>query len=120
MAYIGQAIFFGLLAQSTLFLVGALLVLCMRISSGVIIPLDTSLLQTSTEPDMRGRVFALHEATYSGVMQVSYILAGLAYTHIGIPHTGIIVGAMSLLCGISWLWQFGAGAVAALHRRATG
>ena len=116
-AYLTQALFFSLLAQSARFLVGSVMLLLMRISSGVIIPLDTYLLQTSTEPNLRGRLFALHEATYGGVMQVSYILTGIAYIRLGIPHTGIIVGAMSLLCGISWLWQFGPGAVAALHAR---
>lgn len=119
-AYLTQALFFGLLAQSTLFVVGSVMLLLMRISSGVIIPLDIYLLQHSTEPGMRGRLFALHEATYGGVMQVSYVLTGIAYARLGIPPTGIIVGGMSLVCGISWLWQFGPGAVAALHERATG
>ena len=92
-----------------------MLLLLMRISSGVIIPLDTYLLQASSEPSLRGRLFALHESTYGGVMQLSYVLTGLAYTRIGVPQTGIIVGAMSLLCGLSWLWQFGRGAVGVLR-----
>ena len=117
-AYITQALFFGLLAQSTLIVVGSAMLLLMRISSGVIIPLDTSLLQTSSEPGVRGRLFALHEATYGGVMQVSYVMTGYAYAHIGVPRTGLLVGAMSLICGVSWLSQFGAGAVAALRGRA--
>lgn len=83
----------------------------------MIIPLDTYLLQTSTETGVRGRMFALHESTYGGVMQVSYVVTGLAYVHRGIAQTGIIVGAISLVCGLSWLWQFGAVAVAALRRR---
>lgn len=113
--YLAQALFFGLLAQSTTLLVGGAVLLLMRISSGVIIPLDSYLLQTSTEPGMRGRLFALHESTYGGVMQASYVLTGVAYARIGIPHTGVVVGAMSLLCGVSWLWQFGARAVSALR-----
>ncbi len=119
-AYIAQALFFGLLAQSTLFLIGGLMLLFMRVSSGVIIPLDTYLLQSSTEPGMRGRIFALHEATYGGVMQASYVLTGLAYIRIGIPRTGLLVGAMSLLCGVSWLWQFGIGAIMALRASEAG
>ncbi|MDQ6831812.1 MAG: MFS transporter [Chloroflexota bacterium] len=118
-AYLTQALFFGLLAQSTLIVVGGAMLLLMRISSGVIIPLDTSLLQMSAAPHLRGRLFALHEATYGGVMQVSYVMAGYAYAHIGVPHAGLLVGAMSLICGVSWLWQFGAGAIAALRGRAT-
>ncbi|GHO77848.1 hypothetical protein KSD_56190 [Ktedonobacter sp. SOSP1-85] len=64
---------------------GSLLLLLMRVSSGVIIPLDSYLLQTSTEQGMRGRIFALHSSTYGGVMQISYVLTGYAFEHIGIP-----------------------------------
>jgi Arabinose efflux permease len=105
-AYITQALFFGLLTQSTFFLLGALMLLLMRASSGVIIPLDSYLLQSSSKPDMRGRLFALHSATYGGVMQVSYVLAGYAFAHIGIPVAGLLIASISLLCGISWLLQF--------------
>jgi MFS family permease len=106
-AYLAQALFFAVLAQCTVFLAGGLMLLLMRISSGVIIPLDTYLLQTSTDPDIRGRVFALHGSTYGGVMQGSYVLTGYAYGHLGVPRTGLLIGAVSLLCGLSWLAQFG-------------
>jgi predicted MFS family arabinose efflux permease len=107
-AYLTQALFFGLLAQSTFFLLGSLLLLLMRVSSGVIIPLDSYLLQTSTEQDMRGSISALHSSTYGGVMQISYILAGYAFEHIGIPFAGLLIATISLLCGASWLMQFAA------------
>lgn len=107
LAYLAQAIFFAALAQCTAVLAGGLMLLLMRISSGVIIPLDTYLLQTSTEPGVRGRVFALHGSTYGGVMQGSYVLTGYAYGHLGVPRTGLLIGAVSLLCGLSWLAQFG-------------
>ncbi len=105
-AYITQAIFFAALAQSKFFLIGLLMLLFMRISSGVIIPLDNYLLQSSAKPGLKGRLFALHSSTYGGVMQMSYVLTGFAFEHIGIPLVGLLIGAMSLLCGISWLLQF--------------
>lgn len=106
-AYLTQALFFGVMTQFTVFTWGALMLLLMRVSSGVIIPLDTYMLQTSTSPDVQGRVFSLHSSTYGGVMQLSYALMGLALTRFGIPAVGIVIGAMSLVCGLSWLAQFG-------------
>lgn len=106
-AYLTQALFFGAMTQFTVFAWGALMLLLMRISSGVIIPLDTYMLQVSTPPEVRGRVFSLHGSTYGGVMQLSYALMGLALARFGIPTVGIVIGAMSLMCGVSWLAQFG-------------
>lgn len=105
-AYITQAIFFGVMTQFTVFAWGALMLLLMRLSSGIIIPLDTYMLQISTDKSMQGRVFALHGSTYGGVMQLSFAIMGLALSKFGIPNVGIIIGIMSLLCGVSWLWQF--------------
>jgi MFS family permease len=51
--------------------------LLMRISAGIIIPLDTYLLQLSTQDKIRGRVFSLHGSTYSGVMQLSYAVLAI-------------------------------------------
>lgn len=105
MAYLAQAIFLALLAQFTVFWMCALFLLLMRISSGIIIPLDTYLLQTHTSPEMRGRVFALHESTYMGVMQLSYVMFGTAFQLFGIAIVGLVIGVVSFLCGLSWLYQ---------------
>lgn len=105
-AYLTQAVFFGMMTQFTVFAWGALMLLFMRISSGVIIPLDTYLLQISTDKSIQGRVFALHGSTYGGVMQLSFAVMGLAISKWGIPTVGILIGIMSLLCGVSWLGQF--------------
>ena len=40
-------------------------------------------------------------------MQLSYVLTGFAFKYLGIPLIGVIIGVMSLLCGVSWLVQFG-------------
>jgi predicted MFS family arabinose efflux permease len=47
-AYVTQALFFAFMTQFTVFAWGAIMLLLMRISSGIIIPLDTYLLQISS------------------------------------------------------------------------
>ncbi|WFA04663.1 hypothetical protein [Bacillus sp. HSf4] len=61
----------------------------MRVSSGVIIPLDSYMLQTNTREEVRGRVFSFHLATYGGFMQLSYLASGFAYDQWGIPLVGL-------------------------------
>ncbi|AEJ39537.1 hypothetical protein TPY_1347 [Sulfobacillus acidophilus TPY] len=56
----------------------------MRISSGIIIPLDNGLLQTYVDARLQGRVFSLHQSTYGGVMQLSYALDGSPFSNLAI------------------------------------
>jgi hypothetical protein len=35
-----------------------------------------------------------------------FLFTGYAFEHIGIPFVGLLIAAISLLCGISWLVQF--------------
>ncbi|SFV06933.1 Predicted arabinose efflux permease, MFS family [Alicyclobacillus macrosporangiidus] len=111
-AYTTQALFFGILTQATNVVLGCLSLLLMRMSSGVIIPLDAYLLQTGTDPTKRGRVFSLHVSTYGGVMQLSYVATGFALQHFGIHLMGMVIAAMSLICGVCWLLQFGRSSLA--------
>lgn len=104
-AYLTQAFFFALLAQSAVFIAGASMLLLMRFSSGIIIPLDSYLMQVHTKPEVRGRIFSLHNSTYSGVMQLSYASMGYLYETVGIPVMGLVIGFVSFLCGLSWLLQ---------------
>ncbi|MFD1677631.1 MFS transporter [Alicyclobacillus fodiniaquatilis] len=106
-AYLLQTLFFVALTQFTHFTWGACMLLLMRMSSGIIIPLDIYLLQINTQPEIRGRVFSLYYSTYGGVMQLSYSMMGLAFATFGIPVVGMAIGAMSMLCGVFWLAQFG-------------
>ena len=106
-AYLTQALFFSLMTQFTAFIIGSLMLLLMRISSGVIIPLDSYMIQTGVESHKQGRVFALHGSTYGGVMQLSFAITGVAFQRFGIRSVGIVIGSISLLCGLSWLAQFG-------------
>lgn len=108
-SYLTQALFFALLAQTNNFLMGVLMLFLMRVSSGIIIPLDTYILQTHTKEEIRGRVFSLHIATYGGVMQLSYVVSGWAYEQLGIPLVGLGIGIISFLCGMSWLIQYKRG-----------
>ena len=78
-SYLIQAVFFALLAHTNTLLTGMFMLYLMRVCSGIIIPLDTYLLQINTKETIRGRVFSLHMATYGGVMQLSYVVAGWAY-----------------------------------------
>lgn len=104
-AYLTQALFFTLFAQSDIFIFGALMLLFMRFSSGIIIPLDSYLMQMHTKPEVRGRIFSLHNSTYSGVMQLSYASLGYLFESFGIPIMGMIIGLISFLCGSFWLLQ---------------
>lgn len=105
LAYLTQAIFFGLMAQAKMLMVGAMFLLGMRISSGIIIPLDAGLLQLNVPRPFQGRVFALHDATYGSVMQLSYVVVGWAFQQFGYQRVGLIVGLVSGLCGVFWLSQ---------------
>jgi predicted MFS family arabinose efflux permease len=102
-AYTIQSMLFVFLTQSTVFYLGALCLFLMRVCGGVIIPLSTYMVQISTDDQIRGRVFALYDSSYTGVMQVSYIASGYAYEHYGVPIVGAISGLISLLCGVVWL-----------------
>lgn len=106
-AYLSQALFFAAMTQIPVFAWGATMLLLMRTSSGIIIPLGTYMLQTATTPDMRGRMFVLHNSAYGAVMQLSYACTGMALSRFPIALVGIVIGAMSMLCGLSWLLQFG-------------
>ncbi|MDA7025698.1 hypothetical protein PJ311_03605 [Bacillus sp. CLL-7-23] len=41
---------------------------CIRVSSGIMIPLDSCLLQVHTKEEVRERVFSLHLAIYKWFM----------------------------------------------------
>ncbi|UHA75499.1 MFS transporter [Paenibacillus sp. 481] len=105
-AYLTQALFFTLLTQLTTFEWGAIMLLLMRISSGVIVPLDTYLLQINTPESVRGRVFTFHYSTYGGVMQLSFAIFGFLFDSLGISAAGAIIGLTSFGCGLFWLIQF--------------
>jgi MFS family permease len=104
-AYLTQALFFAFMTQFSIFILGAFMLLLMRISSGIITPLDSYLLQFYTPDEVRGRVFSLHSSTYLGVMQISYASLGYLVERFGVPTMGIVIGIISFICGLTWLIQ---------------
>ena len=56
-AYFLQGIFFLGFILSDQLIFGIITLLCMRIAGGIIVPLDTTLLQTYTHESMIGKVF---------------------------------------------------------------
>ena len=56
-AYLLQGIFFLGFILSDQLIIGIITLFCMRIAGGIIVPLDTTLLQTYTHENMIGKVF---------------------------------------------------------------
>ncbi|WP_084065671.1 MFS transporter [Bacillus sp. JKS001846] len=104
-SYVVQSLLFVLLTQSTVFYFGGLFLFLMRVCGGIIIPLSNYFVQLGTADEIRGRVFALYNSTYMGVMQVSYFGSGYAFEKYSIPVVGAIGGVISMLCGLIWLSQ---------------
>jgi MFS family permease len=102
-AYVTQAVFFTGIALCSDTWWTIFMLYFMRVSSGIIIPLDSTILQINTAPEVRGRVFALHGSTYGGFMQLSYLTSSLMFANLGITLTGAIIGSVSLFCGMYWL-----------------
>ncbi|HYF91273.1 MAG TPA: hypothetical protein VD969_03400 [Symbiobacteriaceae bacterium] len=100
--YVLQGLLFALFSGTSNLAVGALFLLGMRIASGIIIPIDTYLLQRTVPPELHGRVFSLHSATYGGVMQLSVALTGLMLDQIG-HLSGVVMGLVACACGLLWV-----------------
>lgn len=82
-AYLLQALSLTAFALSRTVADGALWLLLMRVASGVIIPLGSTLIQAAVPPDRQGRVFALYSGSYLALMQASVLLAGWGIRTIG-------------------------------------
>ncbi|WP_028935551.1 MFS transporter [Pseudonocardia spinosispora] len=79
---------------------GALVV--MRLASGVVIALDTTLLLATVPAELRGRVTSLHMTTYAAMARVSLALFGALLTISDPRLLGIGAGVSSLLIGLVW------------------
>ncbi len=84
LAYLTQAIFFGLMAEAKMLMVGAMFLLGMRISSGIIIPLDAGLLQLHVPRPFQAGYLLCHDATYGSVMQLPILLWAGRFNTLGI------------------------------------
>lgn len=108
-AYLLQGLFFALFAALSTPILGVPAFFVMRVAGGIIIPLDSALLQRTVPSNLLGRVFSLHSATYGGVMQLSMLWTGFMVDSMGAQLTGTILGVVASVGGMGWLWALRAG-----------
>lgn len=103
-AYFLQGIFFLGFILSNQLIIGIITLFCMRIVGGIIVPLDTTLLQTYTKENMMGKVFSFHYSIYGSLIQLSMFFTG-ALLEILSPQ---IIGSLLALCCIfvSFIWLY--------------
>jgi MFS family permease len=76
--------------------------LAMRVASGVIIALDTTLLLATVPDHLHGRVYSAHAATYGAVMRVSLALTGALLLAVSPRAVTLGAGLASVLVGTAW------------------
>jgi MFS family permease len=101
-AYVVQGV-----AWTTMFLVpeavaGAAFLAVMRVASGVIIALDTTILLATVPAPLRGRITSLHMSTYSAVARLALAVYGTLLAVAGVNGVGIVTGCASTLLGVVW------------------
>ncbi|PEW47066.1 MFS transporter [Bacillus cereus] len=103
-AYFLQGIFFLAFILSNQLISGIITLLCMRIAGGIIVPLDTTLLQTYTKETMMGKVFSFHYSIYGSLIQLSMFFTGWLLEILS-PQ---IIGSLLAICCIfvSFIWLF--------------
>ncbi|PFM08993.1 MFS transporter [Bacillus cereus] len=103
-AYFLQGIFFLAFILSDQLISGIITLLCMRIAGGIIVPLDTTLLQTYTKETMMGKVFSFHYSIYGSLIQLSMFFTGWLLEILS-PQ---IIGSLLAICCIfvSFIWLF--------------
>lgn len=74
----------------------------MRMASGVIIALDTTILLTGVPARLRGRITSLHLTTYNAVSRVSLAAFAGVLAVTGVRAAGMAAGAASVLVGAAW------------------
>lgn len=97
-----EAIFFALFAFSSSVVVGMLCLFVSQLGSGILITLADPLLQKATQPETRGRVFALNTSLYTGTKQLSLLVSGPVLSLVGAPLLGLITGGIGCIAGAGW------------------
>ncbi|MFD5142969.1 MFS transporter [Streptomyces sp. NPDC058401] len=105
-AYTAAYVFQGL-AWGAFFLAGhpvlaVALLGVMRLASGVIIALDTTVLLATVPAAVRGRVSSLHMTTYGAMARVSLALFGGLLAVSDVRTVGVCTGAASVVLGLLW------------------
>ncbi|MED1091565.1 MFS transporter [Bacillus paramycoides] len=103
-AYLLQGFFFLGFILSDQLIIGIITLLCMRIAGGIIVPLDTTLLQTYTSENMIGKVFSFHYSIYGSLIQLSMFITGWL---LEIFSPQIIGSSLAICCiFVSFIWLF--------------
>jgi len=76
--------------------------LAMRVASGVIIALDTTLLLATVPDKLHGRAYALHTTTYGVVSQASLAVTGIALLAVSAQAVTLGAGLASVVVGALW------------------
>ena len=118
LAYVVQGAAWGAMFLFHVAALGITLLALMRLASGVIIALDTTILLATVPERLHGRITSLHSATYSAVSQLSLGAFGGFLAVAGIMAVGITAGAASVLAGGTW-WGLSGRRAAALYEDAT-
>ncbi|WAP54940.1 MFS transporter [Streptomyces sp. S465] len=102
LAYVAQGAFWALTFAAGNVTLGLLLFGVMRLASGVIIALDTTILLETVPDSLRGRVTSLHMTTYNAVSQLSLALISGLLAVVDIQSVGIATGVLSTAVGALW------------------
>jgi MFS family permease len=76
--------------------------LLMRMASGMIIALDTTLLLATVPDRLHGRIYALHTTTYGAVMRASLAITGALLLSVSPRTVTLGAGGASMVVGAIW------------------
>ncbi|WP_264448776.1 MFS transporter [Bacillus cereus] len=108
-AYLLQGIFFLGFILSNQLIIGIITLLCMRIAGGIIVPLDTTLLQTYTHENMMGKVFSFHYSIYGSLIQLSMFITGWLLEILSPQIIGSLLAICCIFVSFIWLYLFYCG-----------
>lgn len=106
LTYLLQGIFFLGFILSDQLIIGIITLLCMRIAGGIIVPLDTTLLQMYTEENMIGKVFSFHYSIYGSLIQLSMFFTGWLLEILSPQVIGSLLAICCILVSFIWLFLF--------------
>lgn len=105
-AYLLQGIFFLGFILSDQLIIGIITLFCMRIAGGIIVPLDTTLLQTYTHENMIGKVFSFHYSIYGSLIQLSMFFTGGLLEILSPQMIGCLLATCCIFVSFIWLFLF--------------
>jgi MFS family permease len=106
-AYVVQGVAWALTFAANSLALAVMALVVMRLASGYVIALDTTILLETVSPRLRGRIVSLHMTTYSAVARISLAAVGAALTAASISTIGIAAGITSAGFGVVWWWRSG-------------